>query len=96
MRLKYKDGHETDYVSGRTTKGNSSGRIMRLVPVFILETHNPDELQNICPSSSRRKCVLSIKTVIDSVDMKRKKQKDETICKMHHISRSCSICEIAL
>ena len=38
----------------RTTKGSSSGRIMRLVPVFILETHNPDELQNICPSSSRR------------------------------------------
>ena len=24
----------------RTTKGSSSGRIMRLVPVFILETHN--------------------------------------------------------
>ena len=38
----------------RTTKGSSSGRIIRLVPVFILETHNPDELQNICPSSSRR------------------------------------------
>ena len=38
----------------RTTKGSSSGHIMRLVPVFILETHNPDELQNICPSSSRR------------------------------------------
>ena len=38
----------------RTTKGSSSGRIMRLVPVFILETHNPGELQNICPSSSRR------------------------------------------
>ena len=38
----------------RTTKGSSSGRIMRLLPVFILETHNPDELQNICPSSSRR------------------------------------------
>ena len=35
----------------RTTKGSSSGRIMRLVPVFILETHNPDELQNILPSS---------------------------------------------
>ena len=30
------------------------GRIMRLVPVFIPETHNPDELQNICPSSFRR------------------------------------------
>ena len=24
----------------RTTKGSSSGRITRLVPVFILETHN--------------------------------------------------------
>ena len=24
----------------RTTKGTLSGRIMRLVPVFILETHN--------------------------------------------------------
>ena len=60
-RLKYKDGHKTHYASGRTflgslewrtTKGSSSGRIMRLVPVFILETHNPDELQNVCPSSS--------------------------------------------
>ena len=38
----------------RTTKGSSSGRIIRLVPVFILETHNPDEQQNVCPSSSRR------------------------------------------
>ena len=28
---------------------------MRLMPVFILETHNPDEQQNVCPSSSRRK-----------------------------------------
>ena len=35
-----------------TTKGSSSGRIMHLVPVFILETHNPDELQNVCVSSS--------------------------------------------
>ena len=41
-------------LEGCTTKDSSSGRIMRLVPVFILETHNPDELQNICPSSSRR------------------------------------------
>ena len=40
--------------SRRTTKGSSFGRVMRLVPVFILDTHNPDELQNICPSSSRR------------------------------------------
>ena len=38
----------------RTTKGSSSGRIMRLVPVFILETHNPDEQQNIFSSLSRR------------------------------------------
>ena len=28
-----------------TKKGSSSGRIARLVPVFILETYNPDELQ---------------------------------------------------
>ena len=27
----------------RTTKGSSSGRIMRLVPVFMLEAHNPDQ-----------------------------------------------------
>ena len=43
--------------SRRTTKGSSFGRVMSLVPVFILDTldtHNPDELQNICPSSSRR------------------------------------------
>ena len=53
MRLKYEDGHlKTRYASGRTfdsfeislerrsSKGNSSGRIMRLVHVFILETHN--------------------------------------------------------
>ena len=39
----------------RTTKGSqSSGRIMRLVLVFTLETHNPDEQQNIFPSLSRR------------------------------------------
>ena len=38
----------------RTTNGSSSGRIMRLVLVFILETHNPDELPNHCPTSSRR------------------------------------------
>ena len=39
----------------RTTKGSSSGRItVRLVPVFILEMYNPDEQQNVCPSSSRR------------------------------------------
>ena len=53
MRLKYKDGHKTHYkyahldklsflirLERRTTKGSSSGRILRLVPVFILETHN--------------------------------------------------------
>ena len=27
-------------LEGRTTKGSSSGRIMRLVPVFIFETHH--------------------------------------------------------
>ena len=52
MRLKYKDGHKMHYayarldklsflirLERRTTKGSLSGRIMRLVPVFILETH---------------------------------------------------------
>ena len=38
----------------RIKKGSSSRRIARLVPVFILETYNPDELKNVCPSSSRR------------------------------------------
>ena len=38
----------------RTTKGSSSGRIIGLVPGFVLEKHNPDELQNICPTSCRR------------------------------------------
>ena len=55
MRLKYKEGYKTHYASGRTqsnsvsfeirlekrtTKGSSSGRILCLVPVFVLETHN--------------------------------------------------------
>ena len=48
MRPKYKDRYKTHYASGRTiirlerrtTKGSSFGRIMRLVLVFILETHN--------------------------------------------------------
>ena len=31
-------------LEGRTTKDSSSGRIMRLVPVFILDTHNPGPL----------------------------------------------------
>ena len=60
MRLKYKDWHKTQYTSRRTAfrsaffktyfKGNwvrlsSSRRIMRLVPFFILETHNKTKLQ---------------------------------------------------
>ena len=48
MRLKYKDEHKTHYASKRTTFrsaslktfDSSSRRIMRLVPVFILGTHN--------------------------------------------------------
>ena len=49
MRLKYKDGRKTHYRlrlpfvvrrSRRITKDSSSRRIMHLVPVFILETHN--------------------------------------------------------
>ena len=52
MRLKYKDGHKTHYapvrtfdsfeirLERRTSIGSSSGRIMRLLPVPILKTHN--------------------------------------------------------
>ena len=46
MGVKNKDGHKTHELSFeiclelRTTKGSSSERIMRLEPVFILETHN--------------------------------------------------------
>ena len=52
MRLKYKDGHKLTCImrleelsfkirlERRTTKDSSSGRITRLVPIFILETHN--------------------------------------------------------
>ena len=52
MRLKYKDGYKRRRImrldelsfeirlERRTTKGSSSGRIMRLKPIFILETHN--------------------------------------------------------
>lgn len=40
---------------------SSSRRILRLVPVFVLETHNQTKT-NVCPSSSRQiKCVSSIK-----------------------------------
>ena len=40
---------------------------MRLVPVFILETHNPDEQQNIFSSFSRRimRFYYKIKMAID-------------------------------
>ena len=34
-------------LEGRTTKGSSSGRIMRLVPVFILETHNQTNFKSL-------------------------------------------------
>ena len=46
MRPKYKDRYKTHSgrtiirLERRTTKGSSFGRIMRLVLVFILETHN--------------------------------------------------------
>ena len=50
MRMKYKDGtrrvmrlDELSFkirLERRITKVSSSGRIMRLVPVFILQTHN--------------------------------------------------------
>ena len=82
MRLQYKDGHETHYASRRATflfrrsrrisKKSSSRHIMRLVPVFILETHNqtnykclPKFIQSDNASSSIKTanvCFLTIKT----------------------------------
>ena len=46
----------------RTTNSSSSGRIMRLTPVFILQTHNQTNFKmfaEVCPDGQ---CVLSIKT----------------------------------
>ena len=46
LGVKNKDGHKTHELSFEiclelgTKKGSSSGRIMRLVAIFILETHN--------------------------------------------------------
>ena len=73
MRLKYENGFKRivrlDELSfeirleQRTTRGSSSGRIMRLVPVFILETHiKPDELQVFAQIRPDGLCVLTIKT----------------------------------
>ena len=77
MRLKYKDGYETHYASGRTifvvrrprrvSKESSSRRIMRLVPVFILETHNqmnykrfPKFVQTGNASSSLKTAIVAL------------------------------------
>ena len=60
MRRKDKDRYKTHYASGRTiirlerrtAKGSSFGRIMRLVPVFILDTHNQTKYKmfvQVCP-----------------------------------------------
>ena len=38
----------------RTTEGSSSGHIIRLVPVFILETHNQTNYKMFAQGSSRR------------------------------------------
>ena len=75
MRFKYKDGHKTHYAFGRTFLRNTSWTTHYeswfvwtcLMPVFILETHNQDELQIVCPNSSGRIMCLSIKTVNQSI-----------------------------
>ena len=47
----------------RTTKGGSSGRIMRLyMPVFIQETHNQTNYKCLPKFVQTDQCVLSIKT----------------------------------
>ena len=75
LRLKYKDGHKTHYASGRiiirlerrTSKGSSSERIMRLVPVFILETHHQTNYKMFAQVRPDRSCDCSIKTAIPFV-----------------------------
>ena len=65
MRLQYKDGHKTYYPSRqtisfeirlerRTTRDSSSRRIIRLVSVLILETHNQTNGKCLPNCSSRR------------------------------------------
>ena len=51
------------HLERRTTKGSSSGRIMRLVPVFILEMHNQMNYRMFAQVRPDKLCVLSIKTV---------------------------------
>ena len=75
MRLKYKDGHKTHYPSRRTTfssasfktDDNSSIRIMCLVPVFILETHNQTNYKMFGQVRPDGECDCSIKTAIDAL-----------------------------
>ena len=50
-------------VERRTTKGSSSGRIMRVVLVFILERHNQMNHRMFSQVRPDKLCVLSIKTV---------------------------------
>ena len=50
-------------VERHTTKGSSSRRIMRVVLVFILETHNQMNHRMFSQVRPDKLCVLSIKTV---------------------------------
>ena len=47
----------------RTTKGSSSGRIMRLVPVFILEMHNQMNYRMFAKVRPDKLSVLSIRSM---------------------------------
>ena len=58
--------HELSFemlVERHTTKGSSSGRIMRVVLVFILETHNQMNHRMFSQVRPDKLYVLSIKTV---------------------------------
>ena len=50
----------------RTSKGSSSGRIMRLVPVFTLETHNRTSYKCLPKFVQTDNASSSIKTAIVS------------------------------
>ena len=50
------------HLERRTTKGSSSGHIMCLLPIFILETHNQTNYNKFAQIRPDGQCVLSIKT----------------------------------
>ena len=83
MRLNYKDGHKTHFASRPTTfrsasfktyfEGKFVRRIMRLVPVFILETHNQTNYKYLRKFVQTDNASSSMKTVNECMGFHLKK-----------------------